>query len=90
MVELEADSALTVDETEQEHVLVTTFGIVRVTQGDRHWDVVTGGAAVLLPGRVMELSAVDGPASCSLASTPPHVALIRDLVDLEHAHHGFD
>jgi hypothetical protein len=90
LVELEAQAILPIEELEQEHILVVTAGTVRVEQGGRQWEVPEGTAAVLLAGRGFSLASVSGPASCQLSSTPPNVDLVRDLVHLEHADHGFD
>lgn len=89
-VALDAGATLTIDETEQEHVLVVGAGTVRVTCDARPVALVAGSAAVLPPGRPVRLAATGGPVSLSLTSTPPHAALVRDLLHLECADHGFD
>lgn len=89
-VALDAGATLTIDETEQEHVLVVRSGTVRVTCGVHPVELVAGRAAVLPPGRPVRLATRAGSASLCLSSTPPHAALVRDLVHLECADHGFE
>lgn len=90
VVELAADASVSVDEPNQEHVVLVAAGTVRIAQGERHWEVAAESAAMVRAGRGFSLAAVDGAARCHVASTPPNVALVRDLLHLEHADHGFD
>ncbi|WP_426247571.1 hypothetical protein [Nocardioides sp. LHG3406-4] len=90
VVELAADASLPIDEPDQEHAVFVTAGTVRIAQGERDWEVASESAAMLRVGRGFSLAAVGGAARCHIASTPPNVALVRDLLHLEHADHGFD
>ena len=90
LVDLAADASVPIDEPDQEHVVFVAAGAVRITQGERHWDLVAETAAMVRAGHGFSLAAVDGAAVCHVASTPPNVALVRDLLHLEHADHGFD
>lgn len=90
VIDLPAESAVPIDELEEEHIVIVTSGTVRVTQGDRDWDLGVEGVAMVRPSRGFALAAFGGPARCLMASTPLNVGLVRDLLDLEHADHGFD
>jgi quercetin dioxygenase-like cupin family protein len=90
LMELDAGASVQIHETAQEHVVLVVDGSVRITQGERHWDATTESAAMVRAGRGFSLAALESAARCYLASTPPDVDLVRDLLHLEHADHGFD
>lgn len=90
LVTLATDASVPVNEPDQEHVVLVTSGTVRITQDQRDWEVAEGSAAMVRAGSGLVLAAVGGAARCQLASTPPNAALVRDLIHLEHADHGFD
>lgn len=90
LVELDAGASVQIHEPGQEHVVLVVDGCVRITQGERHWDANSASVAMVRAGRGFNLAALEGAARCYLASTPPDAALVRDLLHLEHADHGFD
>ncbi|MDQ6526653.1 hypothetical protein RB608_23735 [Nocardioides sp. LHD-245] len=91
LAELDAGACVTIGEPQQEHMVVVHTGAVRIDQGERSWGVGVDEAAMIRPGGDVTLTAVgEGPARCQLASSPPDIALVRHLLHLEHADHGFD
>ena len=89
-VELEAEARFTLEDAGAEHAIWVLDGQVELRTGDR-CGVLDRDSAVLLPaGSSGRLTAREGPARCHVTSSPPDVQLVRHLLHLEHADHGFD
>ena len=89
VLEVGAAATLEIDEPDQEHIVTVLSGQVTVAQGDRSWAVAEDSVALIRTGHSFVLSASDA-ARCQIVSTPPNVGLVRHLLHLEHADHGFD
>ncbi|MCW2762969.1 MAG: hypothetical protein JWR85_3170 [Marmoricola sp.] len=90
VLEIGEASSLEIDEPEQEHIVTVLSGQATLSQGDRHWTVGAESVALIRTGQGFTLSALDGALKCQIVSTPPNVDLVRHLLHLEHADHGFD
>lgn len=88
-LELDLDAAIDLD-NEAEHVVWVMEGRVELAAGGRSSEVHVGGVALVAARAACRLTARGGPACCQLTSTPPDVGLVRHLLHLEHADHGFD
>jgi quercetin dioxygenase-like cupin family protein len=91
VVDLAPGSSVSIEEPEQEHAVIVRSGTVRIGRGGREWEVSEDCVAMVRRGLGFSLTGGgDTAAQCELVSTPPDVALVRDLLHLEHADHGFD
>ncbi len=88
-MELAPEAAVDLD-GEAEHAVWVMDGRVELAAGRRSREVDTGSVAVVPAGVGGRLTARGGRASCQVTSTPPDVRLVRHLLHLEHAGHGFD
>ncbi len=88
-MELAPEAAVDLD-GEAEHVVWVMDGRLEVTAGSRSWQIETDSVALMPAGVGGRLSARGGQACCQVTSTPPDVRLVRHLLHLEHADHGFD
>jgi quercetin dioxygenase-like cupin family protein len=91
VIDLAPGSSVPIEEPDQEHAVIVRSGTVRIGQGGREWEVGEDCVAMVRRGLGFSLSCGgDTAAQCELVSTPPDVALVRHLLHLEHADHGFD
>lgn len=76
--------------SEAEHIVWVMDGRVELAASGRSADVHVGEVALVAPATACRLTARGGGATCQVTSTPPDVRLVRHLLHLEHADHGFD
>lgn len=88
-MEFAPEAAVHLD-AEAEHVVCVMGGVLDITAGSRSWQIETDSVALVPVGVDARVSARDGHASCQVTSTPPDVRLVRHLLHLEHADHGFE